>query len=257
MNEEQLIQKIQQLKKIQPNQEWVNLTRQILVQEINNLARIEEQLKKEAQWTWFWNLKPVLTLGAVLLFLLGGPWLTVKIAKTTLPGQPLYTIKKLSEEIQVNIAPEEKKAQIQIDLAQRRLEELAKINEIPVPLPEKTEKAKEVVNLVKDNLAGVSKHLKGIPKEKAVIVAKKTQVLKQKISQVKEKTNLPVKEELGEVEEMVEYISNQVLTTVLEGDNKISMPTTSSTETVIILEKEKAPSESSGEEVEPNENDND
>lgn len=204
MTEQELIQKIKELKNIQPSQEWLDLTRRNLIHQ-TSLRTKEPQI---GLFNWLKPLQPIALAICLVLILIGGPWLLVKASQASLPGEALYPIKKMTENLQTQTASEETKAQLQVEFANRRLEELNKITEDPFSPEEKVE---QVVSDFKNNLAGASLHVQKIPKEKAVIVAEQTKKLKKNLSKTKEEAPLLVQDKLIEAEKIVEEINHQIL----------------------------------------------
>lgn len=229
--EQDLIKKIKQLKKIQPSQEWLDLTRHNLTSQISF---------EEKDRGWLREPQSFALAICLLLIFIGGPWLMVKASQTSLPGEMLYSIKKASEGIQATVASEESKAQLQVEFASRRLEELTKITEDSFPSEEKTEKVKEVVDKLKDNLAGASVYANKISKEKAIAVAKKTKKISEDLDRTKEEAPAEIKEDLAEAEKTIEEINNQILAVLTGEGEKIGQEigtTTPDQEILIFLEE--------------------
>jgi histidyl-tRNA synthetase len=106
---QQIIKELQNLKKIKPDKEWV--------------IKTKAEILKEEKTSWFFVLKPALIAGFSLLLLFG-----VNIfAQNSLPGTPLYPLKKVAEDSQKLFIPEEKLPLYQIELTEKRLEELEKV----------------------------------------------------------------------------------------------------------------------------------
>jgi len=99
-----------------------------------------------------------LTVCLALIFF-GGPWMTIKASQSSLPGELLYSVKKISEGVQTTIVSDGGKAGLQAEFAGRRLEELNKITYDSSSSEEKTEKSGVVVNKFKDNLAQISQNV--------------------------------------------------------------------------------------------------
>jgi hypothetical protein len=237
MTEQELIQKIKQLKNIQPSQEWLDLMRQNLINQIN--LRPQEPRIGLFNWLLGGRLQSIALTICLLIILIGGPWLIVKASQASLPGEALYPIKKITEKAQAQLAPEENKVQLQVEFAARRLEELRKITEDSFSPEEKTEKVEQVVSDFKNNLAGASLHVKKIPKEKAVVIAKKTKKLKENLNKTKEEVSSVVQADLTEAEKVIEEINHQILTVLVGADGEETDETATTTdEEILILLKE-------------------
>ena len=230
MKDKDFLNKIKDLKKIEPNQKWLNSSRR-------NFIRFIEENQEDAQvssdgffdWIWFHRLQPVVLTFCLMMMVIGGPWLTVKASRTSLPGDLLYSIKKINEKIQVSIASEDNKAQIKVDLVQRRLEELSELAIYSSP-EEKNNRTKEAINSFKNELAGMEEYVGRVDNSSEL------NEIPEDLSKVKEKAPEETRDELAEVERIVEeYI---ILTSLIEqGDDaasttdQIILPTSEETAT--------------------------
>jgi len=124
MTEAEVIKKIQELKQIRPRKDWVFLTKsQILPKEpkrsFGSFLEVFPRFFSQFQY------KPVLVTVTVLGVLIG----LFGFAQNSLPGDWLYPIKKVSERGQVVFVSQEKLPKYNLDIANKRLEELNKIAE--------------------------------------------------------------------------------------------------------------------------------
>lgn len=108
MAQDQLIAKIRKLSHIKPEKEWVVLTKKGI-------------LGEETRFAFFPYFKPALA-GFFVVFLLFG---VLGFAKNSLPGDPLYIIRKVAHLGQAILTPEAEKSAYQLKLANERLEDLA------------------------------------------------------------------------------------------------------------------------------------
>lgn len=248
MTDREIIRKIQQLKEIQPSQEWLDLTRQKLLSRTVLWTEPKELSLRDFLMGYF---KLAAVMAGALVLLIGGPWLVVKASQPSLPGEMLYSIKKATERIQAGVASDESKAQLQVEFASRRLEELNKINEDSLSPEEKTEKVEQVVSDFQDNLAGASLHVSKISKEKAVAIAKTTKKLKENLAKTKEEVPLAVQEKLAQAEKVMAEINHQILAVLVKGDQEgIGQAATTTDEEILIfleLEEESLTNETSTE----------
>jgi len=217
--EKDLIKKIKRLKKIQPSREWLDLTRHNLISQISFGEENDRGLKTRIglfNWLRGFQFQPVVLGLCLLLIFTAGPWLTLKASQASLPGEILYSIKRASEGIQTTVAADDSKAQLQFEFASRRIEELTKITGDSFTSKEKTEKVKEVVNNLKDNLAEASVYAARASKEKAMVMAKKTKSIKEELDKTKEEVSLEVQNELAEAKKAIEEINYQVLAVLVQ-----------------------------------------
>ena len=112
MKEAEIIKEIQKLKEIQPRQEWVSLTE----------TRILGESPKISPFVFF---RPVL-IGALSLGVLMGLFF---ISQNSLPGDSLYSLKRISERSRRVFVSAEKKPEFQLKLTEKRLSELQEIVE--------------------------------------------------------------------------------------------------------------------------------
>ena len=111
MTEKELIGKLRELRQIKPRKDWVVLTKsQILVEE-------------KPVFNPLFIFKPVYA-GFLFIFILFGLFGT---SQNALPGDLLYPIKKIVEKSRVVFVSETDKPKLNLELANRRLEELNQI----------------------------------------------------------------------------------------------------------------------------------
>ena len=123
MTEAEIIRKIKTLKQIKPRKDWVVFAkRQILSEEpvIGNRLSFLEIFPR-----FFFQYKPVFATFVILIVFIG----TFAFAQNSLPGDPLYLLKKISEKSQAVFISETEKPKAQLELVNKRLEELTKIAE--------------------------------------------------------------------------------------------------------------------------------
>ena len=227
--EQDLIRKIKKLEKIQPSSKWLDLTRHNLVSQIS----FEED--DDAWHGWFRQPQSFALAICLLLIFTAGPWLTLKASQASLPGEILYSVKKAAEGVQTTVTSENSKAQLQVEFAGRRIEELAKITDDSFSEEEKTEKAKQAVKDLRNNLAGVTSHLGNISKEKALEVAKETKKIREGLDKTKEGAPLEVQNDLKEAEKAVARINSQILAVLVEDGQKSTEGTATTTQDQEIL----------------------
>jgi len=141
VTEKELIGKIRELRQIKPRKDWVLLTKtQILGQE------------ETPKFELFPFFRPAYA-GLFFLLLLVG---LIELAQAALPGDPLYSLKRITEKAQAVFVSEEERPNLNFELANKRLEELNQIaqkNEVKELAPAITEFQVNVSKVAK-NLAG-------------------------------------------------------------------------------------------------------
>jgi len=217
MTDQDLIKKIKKLDRIHPSRQWTGSLRRSLV------AQIDYELVREKGsgfgffGGWLRGIQPMALAVSLILILVGGPWLALKASEPSLPGEFLYAIKRANEDLQKTIASNGEKTGLAVEFANRRLEELAKINEDSFSPEEKDEKTKEAIIDFKDSMASVSQQIKSISsKEEAVAVAKKTRKLKENLD------NIPaeIKGDVAEAEKTIEEINKEILAVLVKDSEK-------------------------------------
>lgn len=159
VTEKELIGKIGELRQIRPRKDWVVLTK-------------SQILGEEPKVLFFPFFKPVLATVTAFGILLG----IFSLAQNSLPGDFLYSIKKITEKGQAVFVSEEEKPAFQLKLANERLEDLTKAP------------AKNLAPTIKEYQASVSEAAKNLTKikdpEKAKKVVMKIQELEEKKREV-------------------------------------------------------------------------
>jgi hypothetical protein len=157
MTEQELIKKIKVLKQIRPRRDWVVLTKsQILGQEPKrSLAPFGGELFSWSLETFprlFLRPRPVLVslifLGILITAVFG-------FAQNALPGDSLYSLKRISEKSRVVFVSETNKPKAHLELANKRLEELTKI-----ATTNQTEKLASALSEVQASVSQAAKDLK-------------------------------------------------------------------------------------------------
>jgi len=120
MDDKQLIKMVRRLKAIKPRNEWVILAKkQVFNEEIE-----AHTLSIKGILPWFnfrWVLAPIICFSLFFgVFSLSQP---------SLPGDFLYPVKRVGEKIQSRFVSEAGKPNIQLELADKRIDELARIAE--------------------------------------------------------------------------------------------------------------------------------
>lgn len=240
MTEKELIRQIQKLRNIQPDQEWLDLTRQNLIKQTKQqIGAAPKNLELLQFFYWLMGyFRLAAIMAGILVILIGGPWLIVKASQPSLPGEMLYSIKKATEGIQVRVASEDAKAQLQVEFASRRLEELNKLTEDSLSPEEKTEKVEQVVSDFQNNLAGASLHVSKITKENALAMAKQAKKLRENLAKTKGEVPLAVQEKLTQAEKAVEEINHQILAVLVKAEQEETEETEETDEAATTTDEE-------------------
>ena len=175
MTDPNLVRKIQLLKKIRPRKDWVLLTKsQILGKEPSSIEQFSTFLRV------FFRFKPAFAT-LVVLVILGGSF---GLAQNSLPGDLIYPLKKITERGQAVFVSEEELPKYNLEIANKRLEELTRIaqtNQVKKLAPAISE-FQASVSKAAQNLAKIKEPEKAYEAGKTVVVEiKKLEENKQKI----------------------------------------------------------------------------
>ena len=226
MDNKDLIKKIKGLKEIKPSKEWLNSTRHNLMTEID--------FNEDMFFSFNWLKQPqavALTICLALIFF-GGPWMTLKASQSSLPGDLLYSVKKISEDVQTTIASDGGKVNLQAEFAGRRLEELNKITYDSYSSEEKVKKSEQIMNDFKDNLAQISQNVNKVSKEEAVAVAQKTMKIEESLKRTENEISSEIKEIAKKAIDDVKY---QILAVITDNEGKEGETNASTTDQEILI----------------------
>ena len=123
MEEKELIVKLRELRQIKPSQDWAILAK-------NRILGQEEKYENPAAIVLsifrIIFAKPAYA-GLAVVFIFIGLFGAFTFAQNSLPGDRLYSIKKITEKAQAVFVSETDKPEFSLNLANKRLEELARI----------------------------------------------------------------------------------------------------------------------------------
>jgi len=171
MTEKELIGKIRELRQIQHSKDWVSLTKsQILGKEdkYNNLISVFQILFSKPAYA-----------GLVVVFVLFGLF---GFSQNSLPGDLLYPIKKITERSQAVFVSEEELPKYNLEIANKRLEELNEIAQT-----NQVKKLAPAISEFQGNISEAAKSLakvKGQDVEKIVAQTKKLEENTKKVEEV-------------------------------------------------------------------------
>lgn len=122
-------------------------------------------------------LRPAAVLTSVFILIFGGGLFAVSAARTSLPGDRLYSVKIALEQAQLLVTPsQEGKTRFQSDIIASRLQELDKVINAGEPVESKQPKIEEAMNNLQKQLLTVKDELPkldGMEAKKVLEMAKK------------------------------------------------------------------------------------
>ncbi|MBZ9572256.1 hypothetical protein KJA15_02925 [Patescibacteria group bacterium] len=147
MTEKELIGKIRKLRQIRPRKDWVVLTKKEILGEQPSYRELFSVFLR-----WGAQYKPALATLVVLGVLIG----TFVFAKNSLPGDFIFPLKKIAEKTRAIFVSREEKPRVQLEFANKRLEELIRITE--------TNQIKKLAPAIEEYQANVSEAAKNLAK---------------------------------------------------------------------------------------------
>lgn len=212
----------------QPNNDWVNDTRALILSQVHN--EIPEQnvpfLMKFAEHLVPANLafKPVAVFSLILGLVLISSFGSINAAQNTLPGDTLYPIKITAENVKYNLSfTQEQKAKTAMGMVEKRVGELKVIvekednEEREYKVAQTTQKIKNSLNIVKDKVPIIGgEAVKEIDEKLAVMKDEIIQASGERIEGMENK----MADELAQVVEQIKEASDVVMAALTEQENK-------------------------------------
>lgn len=136
---EKIISKLNMLKTVHPSESWVSEARKKVLSEapvfvLKSLEDNSEHVYTGKSIFSIFNLNNLFTSKLAvsflaLVFVLLGGFSAVYASKSSLPGEPLYSVKIASENVRLAVATENEKGKIEVQQVGNRLEELVKVSQ--------------------------------------------------------------------------------------------------------------------------------
>lgn len=198
-----------------PQEDWLISNRDILMSQIRPATDQRETEYQSAERNYYWQyvnnlfqqrlMRPALAV-VVLFGLTLGYNATVSVANSSLEGDILYPVKTAQERVQLALTfSQEREAQLHIDFAERRLDELNRLSQQTGDSQKKVKKiTKTAANLskevssAKDKLNKISMASVGTALTIAKEIDSTTLDLEQKITEVKDSLTDEVKNQVGD-----------------------------------------------------------
>ena len=175
-----IFSKLNTLKSIEPSESWVVDSKKKVLSEApiferksvldNNILKVDSRLRGNDKEGFniqdlFQNLtfKKLMVPAFSLVFVLSTGVFTLGASKSSLPGELLYSIKMMNEDMALVVASENKKAEIEMEHAGKRLEEMAVISkktsdvEQQEKIAQLMERFEEKVESANDSLTKIDK----------------------------------------------------------------------------------------------------
>lgn len=214
--EKEIINGLKRLAKtVRPDQKWVEKNQAYL------LAYFKENFPYQ-KGNFIFYLKPALVSLFIISLLSIGSFTVLAETKKSLPGSPLYSLKRAYEKIILKLVPQEEKPLMRTEIVGKRLEEVKvlaqnvefKDSEVPFPVKKATEELKKEIISLKKEIAikkgeKISDDLADLPirdnrKIVEVIVQEDLEkLLAETKEKIKEKNFIAALEKINEVEKIL------------------------------------------------------
>ncbi len=214
MTEKQLIAKIRQLRQIKPRQDWVIFTKERIFNE--KPVSIRRQTPVFSLNSLIRVFQPKFAFAPlVVLIVLAGAF---AFAQDSLPGDMLFPLKRIVEKSQAVFLSEKEQPKRDIELANKRLDELTKIAE-----SNQTQKLGAAISEVQASVSKVAKNLKGIKPDAVKEAIKGVKEIEEKTQKIKSlgvkieeneelKDAVALSEALDQIGPLIDDLRNSTLT---------------------------------------------
>ena len=211
MLETQFIEKLQEFKKIKPTQKWVDF----VFERITSKEEAKIFVSPKVKTVKYSFLTPKFRVAFAtfgVLFVLTG---LVAFAQNSLPGDSLYGVKILTQDIKVAFAPSKEKPIIKMEINKERLNDLSKVKK-------ETKEAVALTNKVKNEIDSIPQEISKLEKKKVVLdVSQKVKQQNDELKSLIEKTNLNEKIK-GDLNNSIDNSQNKVFALINETEELIN-----------------------------------
>lgn len=207
MTEKQLIAKIKELRQIKPREDWVFLAKkEILGEEKSDLSLFSfiGEIKREIRFAFSHKFA---FASLIILIVLAG---TFAISQKSLPGDKLFSLKKITEKGQAIFVSEGEQSKHNLQLANKRLDDLTKIAE--------SNRVENLALAINEFQASVSEVVKSLTEEEVKQDKEKVKEIVLEIKKLEE--NKQKVEALGVVIGETEELDNVLAQLVVEREIK-------------------------------------
>jgi len=211
MQEKDIIKKISEFKKIQPNHDWVIwLKANILEIKPQNLL-YEKPRVRLASFSFINKYQKAFIPAFLGLFFV----FSFSFAQTALPGNILYPIKTLTQDAKIYLASENTKPVVRLEVAKARMEDLSKVQN-------HEQEISEIVKIIKKDLGLVPQEIKKIDKKQIALDVSKDVQERSKDLQVMADKIILEENDKEELSRTVKNAQSQVLALIMETTEEIN-----------------------------------
>jgi len=159
-----IIAKIQELKNIQPDKQWLAFSRSEMQKKMTDEFAEERPRQNSFVALLKFFGQPAVAVLSVVMLLAGGSFVTAKAAQNSLPGDRLYGLKIVLERAEVKLTTNEfEKAKLEAQITGRRAQELTDIANLPSFSKEsKQDQMAKAMNQIDQQLVAAKANLPGL-----------------------------------------------------------------------------------------------
>lgn len=197
MTEKQLISKIRELRQIKPRKDWVILTKSRILEEEVSAESARGLLSFFPLFRYKLAFAPIISV-LVIIGLFG-------FAQNTVPGDFLFSVKKMAETAQVTFSSAIEKPKTHLKLANKRLEDLSRIAE--------SNQVRSLDPAIKEFQANIAQATQDLAEINVNVTSSDSMVLKeivaesQKLAENKEKVEAVLGTVIGDTTELTNIIT--------------------------------------------------
>jgi len=216
MTEKELLEQLNELKSIKPNQNWASwLLSNILSQSSSVIASEAKQSQKPkihlVSFSFLHHYQKALVSAALVVLFIS----TFALAQTSLPGNLLYPVKTLTQNAKIALAPKDYKPVVRMQITKARLEDMAKITD-----------QEQVIALMSQNiqkdLEAIPQELKNIQKkQKTLDISKQVQTEAKDLNNMIARTQLQSQDKEA-LEKTTQDTQAQVLALIIDTTEEIN-----------------------------------
>ncbi|PJA45728.1 hypothetical protein CO173_04730 [Candidatus Uhrbacteria bacterium CG_4_9_14_3_um_filter_41_35] len=183
------------------------------------------------QWLFFESISTPITIGAAMLVIVFGGFMTTVNAAQSLPGEALYSVKLATEKAQLKLSSLEHKAVLHTEFAGRRLEEASALNVSTDPA--KTAQIKRTLDAYRSEVTQAGEDVRSLLNEKSTETMQVASAVDRKISVLNAEIDTRVQEsdtntlDIEDAKKATQAVSSSVVNVMMEehettSSNKLS-----------------------------------
>jgi len=211
MEDKELINKIQALKAIKPTSEWAFWLKSNIIERKIQLHIQKNHQFQLASFSFFPHYAKRLVPAVIAVFFV----FSFTYAQTTLPGNPFYPVKTLTQNTRLYLAPANQKPVVRLEIAKIRINDLMEVENHRKAIASAVQGARK-------NIEDVPQDIKNISSKKlALDISKRVQSNVKDLSQIVDRTRLS-SEDKDSLNESIDNTQKEVLTFIYDTTEEIN-----------------------------------